>query len=98
MKDLIIDVSNVAPEVTIDMINAERENVQKQLKTLTEKKGEGNDFLGWLDLPEEISPDHLMSIEETAARLRGKADYVVVTGIGGSYLGARAVIDALNDS
>ena len=98
MKDLTIDVSNVAPDVTLDMINAEKENVQKQLETLTNKTGKGNDFLGWLDLPEEISPDQLMSIEETAARLRGKADYVVVTGIGGSYLGARAVIDALNDS
>ncbi|MBZ4676063.1 MAG: glucose-6-phosphate isomerase [Anaerophaga sp.] len=98
MKDLTIDVSNVAPDVTLDMINAEKENVQKQLETLTNKTGKGNDFLGWLDLPEEISPDQLMSIEETAARLRGKADYVVVTGIGGSYLGARAVIDAMNDS
>jgi len=98
MKDLTIDVSNVAPDVTLDMINAEKENVQKQLETLTNKTGKGNDFLGWLDLPEEISPDQLMSIEKTAARLRGKADYVVVTGIGGSYLGARAVIDALNDS
>jgi len=98
MKDLIIDVSKVAPDVTLDMINAEKENVQKQLETLTSKTGKGNDFLGWLDLPEEISPDHLMSIEETAARLRGKADYIVVIGIGGSYLGARAVIDALNDS
>lgn len=98
MKDLTIDVSNVAPDVTLDMINAEKENVQKQLETLTNKTGKGNDFLGWIDLPEEISPDQLMSIEKTAARLRGKADYVVVTGIGGSYLGARAVIDALNDS
>jgi glucose-6-phosphate isomerase len=98
MKDLIIDVSKVAPDVTLDMINAEKENVQKKLETLTSKTGKGNDFLGWLDLPEEISPDHLMSIEETAARLRGKADYIVVIGIGGSYLGARAVIDALNDS
>ena len=49
-------------------------------------------------MPAEISADHLKSIEATAERLRNKADYVVVTGIGGSYLGARAVIDALNDS
>ncbi|MGQ1890033.1 glucose-6-phosphate isomerase [Thermophagus sp. OGC60D27] len=98
MKNLTIDVSNVAPEVTIDQINAEKEKVQKQLETLTAKTGKGNDFLGWLDLPVEITPDQLNSIEATANRLREKVDYVVVTGIGGSYLGARAVIDALNDS
>ncbi|SFD72686.1 glucose-6-phosphate isomerase [Thermophagus xiamenensis] len=98
MKNLAIDVSNVAPEVSLDQINAEKENVQKHLETLMAKTGKGNDFLGWVDLPAEISADHLKSIEATAERLRNKADYVVVTGIGGSYLGARAVIDALNDS
>lgn len=98
MKNLTIDVSQAAPLVTQEMIDQEKEKVMDQLKTLTNKNGKGSDFLGWLDLPEEISQDHLMSIEKTAARLRGKADYVVVTGIGGSYLGARAVIDALNDS
>ena len=98
MKNLTIDVSQAAPLVTQEMIDQEKPKVMEQLKTLTDKSGKGNDFLGWLDLPEEISQDHLMSIEKTAARLRGKADYVVVTGIGGSYLGARAVIDALNDS
>ncbi|MGM0375920.1 MAG: glucose-6-phosphate isomerase [Bacteroidota bacterium] len=98
MKNLTIDASQAAPLVTQEMIDQEKEKVMDQLKTLTNKNGKGSDFLGWLDLPEEISQDHLMSIEKTAARLRGKADYVVVTGIGGSYLGARAVIDALNDS
>jgi glucose-6-phosphate isomerase len=98
MQNLTIDVSQAAPEVTLDMINKEQDNVLKQLKTLTGKSGKGNDFLGWLDLPTEIDADHLMSLEKTASRLRGKTDYVVVVGIGGSYLGARAVIDALNDS
>jgi glucose-6-phosphate isomerase len=98
MKNLSIDVSQAAPEVTQEMINKEQDNVLQQLKTLSDKTGKGNDFLGWLDLPGNISQDNIMSIEKTAARLRGKADYVVVVGIGGSYLGARAVIDALNDS
>ncbi len=98
MKNLTIDVSQAAPEVTPDMINKEQDNVLMQLKTLTEKSGKGNEFLGWLDLPTSVSQDDLMSIEKTAARLRGKSDYVVVVGIGGSYLGARAVIDSLNDS
>ncbi|WP_462318233.1 hypothetical protein [Marinilabilia sp.] len=82
MKNLTIDVSQVAPEVTQDMINKEQDNVLKQLQTLTDKSGKGNDFLGWLDLPDSIDENQLMSIEKTAARLLGKADYVVVVGIG----------------
>ncbi|MBD5355839.1 MAG: glucose-6-phosphate isomerase [Bacteroides sp.] len=60
--------------------------------------GEGNDFLGWLNLPSSISADLLDRINKTAARLRENCDYVVCVGIGGSYLGAKAVISALSDN
>lgn len=66
--------------------------------TLNEGKGAGNDFLGWVKLPGEISQDLLSRIEATAARLRENCEYVVCVGIGGSYLGAKAVISALSDS
>lgn len=59
------------------------------------KTGAGNDFLGWVDLPAKISEQTLLQIENCAARLTGMAEVVVVIGIGGSYLGARAVIEAL---
>jgi glucose-6-phosphate isomerase len=81
MKNLTIDVSQVAPQVTYDMIKKEQDNVLNKQKTLTEKSGKGNDFLGWLDLPEQISQEDLMAIEKTAANLRGNPDFVVVVGL-----------------
>ena len=60
--------------------------------------GKGNDFLGWLHLPSSITKEHLADLKETAKVLRENCDVVVVAGIGGSYLGARAVIEALSNS
>ncbi|MDE7159249.1 MAG: glucose-6-phosphate isomerase [Muribaculaceae bacterium] len=65
------------------------------LTTLVKGNGAGNDFLGWVKLPEETPTDLLDRINKTAARLRDNCDYVVCVGIGGSYLGAKAVISAL---
>lgn len=59
------------------------------------KTGRGNDFLGWVDLPQEVTEAEIVRIEETAKRLADRSQVVVVIGIGGSYLGARAVIEAL---
>ncbi len=98
MRNLKIDVSQVAPLVSRQMIEKEKEKTLEQLKVLSDKTGKGNDFLGWVDLPSQITPQQIETLNQTAARLRRKADYVVVVGIGGSYLGARAVIDALNSS
>jgi len=58
----------------------------------------GSDFLGWLHLPSSIDEAHLSDLEATAKTLRENCEVVVVIGIGGSYLGARAVIDALSNS
>ena len=58
----------------------------------------GNDFLGWLHLPSSITAEFLTSIQECAQTLRENCDTVVVAGIGGSYLGARAIIEALGNS
>jgi glucose-6-phosphate isomerase len=67
-------------------------------KALHYKTGKGNDFLGWLTLPSSIEESFLDDIQKTADLLRSKCDVVVIAGIGGSYLGAKAVIDALNNS
>jgi glucose-6-phosphate isomerase len=61
-------------------------------------KGAGNDFLGWITLPSDITPEHLAEVNACAARLREKAEVIICIGIGGSYLGAKAVIDAMTDS
>jgi glucose-6-phosphate isomerase len=67
-------------------------------RALHDKSGKGNDFLGWVNLPNELSEELLSDIEKTASNLRQKSDFVVVIGIGGSYLGSKAVIDALSHS
>ena len=69
--------------------------VRRAKTTLLEGSGRGNDFLGWVNLPEELDPAIIASIKADVARLSAKAQLFVVIGIGGSYLGARAVIEAL---
>jgi len=66
-------------------------------QTLESGSGEGNDFLGWLHLPSSIDEPQLLAIEKSAAQLRQQCEYVITIGIGGSYLGAKAVIEALSD-
>ena len=61
-------------------------------------KGKGSDFLGWITLPSDIDAAHLEAINAQAAALKAKADVIICIGIGGSYLGAKAVIDAMTNS
>ena len=71
-----------------------KEETQSALRTLTEGTGAGNDFIGWLSLPKDIR-SQVSAIQKTADRLRNQCDIIVCVGIGGSYLGAKAVIDTL---
>ena len=64
-------------------------------RLLTEKRGAGNDFLGWLDLPVDYDKEEFDRILNAAEQIKKDSDVLVVIGIGGSYLGARAVIEAL---
>ena len=76
-------------------------NVDKALaalEVLENETGKGNDFLGWMHLPSSITPEFIAEINETAQVLKDNCEAVVVAGIGGSYLGARMVIDALSNS
>ena len=66
-------------------------------QTLECGNGAGNDFLGWLHLPSSIDEQQLQEIEKCAAVLRQECEYVITIGIGGSYLGAKAIIEALSD-
>ena len=72
--------------------------VTKANAALHNGTGKGSDFLGWLNLPTSIDEAHLADVENTAKILRDNCEIVVVIGIGGSYLGAKAVIDALSNS
>ena len=98
MKTLTLDISGIYATVPAEAVEAWREKsdqYQHQLHTAT---GLGNDFLGWINLPNEISDADFSAIEEVARDLQQRCDYVVSIGIGGSYLGARAVIEALTPS
>jgi glucose-6-phosphate isomerase len=64
-------------------------------KQLHDKSGAGNDFLGWLDLPKNYDKDEFSRIKKAAEKIKADSDVLIVIGIGGSYLGARAVIEAL---
>ena len=76
-------------------IQAYETRIASTYNTIYGKTGAGTDFLGWVDLPSSTDESLIADIEQTAATLRRKSDLFVVVGIGGSYLGARAVIEAL---
>lgn len=84
--------------VSKENIMAYEPAVKAAREALENGTGKGNDFLGWLHLPSSITKEFLADINQTAQVLRDNCDYVVVAGIGGSYLGARAVIEALSNS
>lgn len=75
-----------------------KEESKKHLTALQEGTGKGNDYVGWVDLPSQITEEELNDIEATALSLKEKVEILVVIGIGGSYLGAKAVNDALAHS
>lgn len=98
MKTVKINIQNVLGFVPEARIDALRPSAEKAMEKLHKGTGEGNDFLGWLNLPGNITGAELDEIEASAKILRENCEYVVAIGIGGSYLGAKAVIDALSDS
>ena len=98
MKTLTLDLSGIYSTVTPESIQAWEAKSNQYQQQLHAGTGLGNDFLGWINLPIEISEADLSAIEEAAHDLQQRCDYVVSIGIGGSYLGARAVIEALTPS
>jgi glucose-6-phosphate isomerase len=83
-------VKNYVSESDIKAIANEIYSAQS---TLMEKTGEGNDFLGWLDLPENYDKEEFARIKKAAEKIQKSCDILIVIGIGGSYLGARAAIE-----
>lgn len=98
MKNLELNIKHVAEFVTKSQIDAFDSAAANGLEQLEKGTGAGNDFLGWMHLPCATPESLVADIEKTAATLRNDCEYVVAIGIGGSYLGAKAVIEALSDS
>jgi glucose-6-phosphate isomerase len=96
-ENISINLNGISGFVSYEEIIALAQQSLRHLKAINEGTGPGSDFLGWLNLPEEIQ-NQIERIEKTAKHLRSVSDTTVVIGIGGSYLGARAVIDALSHS
>ncbi len=98
MKTIEVNIKNVLDTVSQADIDSLKSTGDAALNTLETGSGAGNDFIGWLDLPTRTDEALLSDIKATAAELRKECDYVVAVGIGGSYLGAKAVIEALSDA
>ena len=98
MKTISLDFSKASQFVKDSTLAAIQNKAVEAQKTLEAGTGPGNDFLGWLHLPFSISKADLQAIKDCAATLRKECDTIVVAGIGGSYLGARAVIESLSNT
>ena len=98
MKNISLDITKAAQFLKSGAVEAYESQVKAAQEALENGTCPGNDFLGWLHLPTSITSEFLDEIQATANTLRDKCEVIVVAGIGGSYLGARAVIEALSNS
>ena len=98
MKNIQLDITKAACFLEAGAVKAFEPKVKAAQQALEDGTCPGNDFLGWLHLPSSITPAFLDEVQATANTLREKCEAIVVAGIGGSYLGARAVIEALGNS
>ena len=98
MKTINLDITKATQFLSEGAVKAYEPKVNAARKALEEGTCPGNDFLGWLHLPSSITPEFLKEIQDCADTLRANCEAIVVAGIGGSYLGARAVIEALGNS
>ena len=98
MENIKLEINKSLGFISKDKLAAYEPKVRACMETLEKGTGLGNDFLGWLYLPSSITKEHLDDLKATAQVLRENCEVVVVAGIGGSYLGARAVIEAMSNS
>lgn len=98
MKNITLDVSKAVQFLKKGTVKNYEAKVKEAQEALENGTCPGNDFLDWLHLPSSITPEFLKEIQDCANTLRENCEAIVVAGIGGSYLGARAVIEALSNS
>ncbi len=98
METIKLNLEKIFDFVSEDTVKGFKAKAEKYNQALQDKSGAGNDFLGWVDLPSSITPQFINEVHTLADSLRKKIEVLVVVGIGGSYLGAKSVIDALSTS
>ena len=94
-KKVTFDYSRAANVIRENEIASMKDITLSAKELLLSRKGQGNDFLGWIDLPVDYDKEEFARIEAAAAKICGDSEVLVVVGIGGSYLGARAAIEFL---
>ena len=95
MSKVTFDYSKATQFVSEDDIKNIMPKAEEAKKTLVEKTGEGNDFLGWIDLPVDYDKEEFARIKAAADKIKSDSEVLIVIGIGGSYLGARAAVEFL---
>ena len=98
MNKISLDLSNVSSFIGNDELDNMKGFVENAHKTLHNKTGAGNDFLGWLNLPKDYDKEEFARVKVAADKIKTNADILIVIGIGGSYLGARAAIELLSNN
>lgn len=98
MSNLVFDYSKAADFVSQEEIDAMAPYIKAAHETIENKSGAGNDFLGWVDLPVNYDKEEFARIKAAAEKIRKNSEILIVIGIGGSYLGARAAIEMLSHS
>lgn len=98
MRNITLDITKAQQFLPAGAVEAYEKPVAEAQKALEEGTCPGNDFLGWMHLPSSITPEFLAEVKATAETLRKNSEVVVVAGIGGSYLGPRAVIEGISNS
>ena len=95
MAKVTFDYSKAESFISNDEVNSMKEIAENAKKVLVERTGAGNDFLGWIDLPVDYDKEEFDRIKKAAAKIQSDSEVLIVIGIGGSYLGARAAIEFL---
>ena len=97
-KEVVFDYSKATGFISAEEMANFKKTVMTAKETLLSKEGAGNDYLGWIDLPVDYDKDEFARIKKAAAKIQSDSDVLLVVGIGGSYLGARAAIEFLSNS
>jgi glucose-6-phosphate isomerase len=96
MINLKINIDNILDFISLKEIENFQPEIDKHLNALYQKTGKGNDFLSWINLPSKINSELIEKIKSDAKKIKDNTDIFILIGVGGSYLGARAIIEALS--
>src|SRR5699024_4348279 len=98
MSKITLDYSKAGRFVSAEEVKNMKIQVEAAKKVLLDRSGAGNDYVGWIDLPVDYDKEEFTRIQKAAEKIQQDSEVLVVIGIGGSYLGARAAVEFLRHS